>query len=422
MAKDEIDWEAIRQNLAEKSKKWAVKTGRLAKLYFGKATKATRDAAMLARPLTRRETFELGKVKQYLSGEEYNKVAGLLKQGKLKIRLKRFSWSFLVSAKNILPWMTSDENFVEQLNGKIKSAFLQECFEDFKERAWNVIPQYIAPNILGLQDIKQAAALQLFSKEQIHSLVIGNLDTRKEEILKSAKELASQASFTYGHGSEEQGLIFTFRNKKILPGILPKMHKGLVCIDRLNTISAEDESQLGKILERGYASIKTKDESTRFDAEISLLAAANPKDSYFESYEPEQIKAQMPFDSYLLSRMHLIFIAKKANLNRFADIAEKVIMEEKAKINRSDIAFIKRYMQKANSIPVELPVHLVEKIKEFAVGLKEKEKNLPYEVTPKMVEGVLRLAKASARMEMRKQVEVKDMARVFELYDKATTL
>ena len=101
---------------------------------------------------------------------------------------------------------------------------------------------------------------------------------------------------------------------------------------------------------------------------------------------------------------------------------EKIISEDKVKINLADILFLKNYVRFASKLDAEIPQNLAEKIKDFVTNLKGKEAELPFEITPRTVIGITRLAKASARMELRSIVEGKDLDRVFGIVTKAYLL
>jgi len=80
------------------------------------------------------------------------------------------------------------------------------------------------------------------------------------------------------------------------------------------------------------------------------------------------------------------------------------------------------YINFSKQLPVELPPHLVQKVKDFALHIKEKEANLPYPITPNAVKGLMEMIKASARLELRTSIDLKDLERVFDIFEKATEL
>jgi len=401
--------------------------------WFGRKTaKLVRDSFSLARPLNKKEQNKFSRLKEYLKPEDEGRLLTLMRQGKAEIKLRKFDWSFLTSGKNIYPktiFVPPEKRFlnpdtdvelktrlwIEELDKRIRKRFFEIRFREFTERAWSFVPQFIAPNIMGLQHIKEAVALQLFSKEPVHILLLGDIQTGKTDVLRSAAELSPiSASGLLGSDILDMGLAVTVRGKKVLPGLLPKAHLGVCCIDELNLVKKEDHAELCNAMEKGFIAYERAGHCYRFEALVKLLATANST--------PENLKNQMPIDSELLSRFHLAFIAKKESLSEFAAIAEKIVSEDKVKVRLGDIMFLRRYLKYVSPLDVEIPKTLADKITGFVTELKQKEPALSFEVTPKTVAGITRLAKASARMEQRSLVEAKDLERVFSIVNKAFLL
>ena len=80
----------------------------------------------------------------------------------------------------------------------------------------------------------------------------------------------------------------------------------------------------------------------------------------------------------------------------------------KNKTNQRDLEFIKDYVDYAKTIEVEFPKDFQKDVVEFSRELKEKEKNFIVEVSPRMIIGLIRLAKAAARLALRNKVDTKD--------------
>ena len=404
-----------------------------------KTAKFTRDTFLLARPLAKKEKFDSAKVKEYLSDSEFTKLMWFIKQGKAEIKLEKFGWNFLISGNDLMPRVRfvkpekrrfnpdhdvelKDQVWIDELDKKLRNKFLQHTFEEFPPRAWTTIPQFIAPNLIGMETIKQAAAMQLFSKDALHILLIGDPGTGKTDILRASADISPISAYGLGSGTSGAGLSVTASGNQILPGLLPMAHNGLCAIDELNLMKKEDYAAMYNAMEKGFVTYDKAGKHYKFDAMIKILATANPKGDKFENYTTEQIKKQLPFDSALLSRFHLIFFVKQVSLEGFSKIAERIISQDKPQINSSDIDFLKRYIRYTSDLEIKLSDDLAEKIKEFVTDLKAKENELPFEVTPRLVVGLMRMAKASARLEARTKIEAKDLERVFGVVRSALTM
>ncbi len=376
--------------------------------FLVKSAAITKDYSLLLRPLKPREQFELSKIADHLTEGELKLIISWVKQGKGRVSLHRYGWSFLVSGKDHFPKIISPEQFASDINEKIRNGFFVERFTEFSERAFAAIPQYVAPDIIGNFDAKQAIALQLFSYEPFNILLVGDQFSGKAELIDSALGLFS--SWVRGKASEGVCVVFD-EHRRVRPGFLSKSVNGCI-VTKLHYLRKEDELILYRALETGYISYKTKKVRRRFDIQASILSETVPKEG-----------GAIPLDPYLAGRFHLVLFPKRADLQNFSDIAEKIVLEHTVPIREADIDFIKKYVNYAMKIDeIVIPQELGEKIKEFANSIKAREPALPYKVTPQLVVGLVRMARASARMELRKTVEAKDLDRVFRIYDRATKL
>lgn len=305
------------------------------------------------------------------------------------------------------------------LNEEIREKVKIRKFREFARIARNVLPKLIAPHIQGNEHIKRALALQLFAKERLHILLLGDPGTGKSELMRSTIKFIRKSSFGLGSGTTSVGLTVTVKGKHVYPGLLPLADGGIAAIDELNLMKDRDRAGLYDAMSKGEVSYDKGGVHYRFPARVSVLAAANPKGDKFESYDVEAIKRQMPFDEALLSRFHLVFIVKHPTAEQFARIARKVIEKEEGKIerlNEGDVEFLRDYVEFARKIRVRIPKEVQKGIEEFVKEVKSVEGiKTVTPITPRYVEGIVRLAKASARMELRGIVKKEDLEYVLEI-------
>lgn len=157
----------------------------------------------------------------------------------------------------------------------------------------------------------------------------------------------------------------------------------------------------------------------KLDANISLLASANPKGDKFVGRTTETWLKQIPFDPALLSRFHLVFFIRRPNTKQFINIAKKIVSQREKNIEINDALFIRDYVEFSHMVEVSFDDKLKKKIVDFATKLKKDERKFLIEVSPRLILGLMRLAKASARIELRNKVEEKDLNKVFNLYEKS---
>ena len=374
-----------------------------------------KDTAFLLRNLSEKEQDDLCEIKDLnmLPGKELELLKKLMKQKKAKIKWKNMGLSFFTREENKVPMISGNDD----LNNKISSKITGQKFRLFSEKVWDVLPKLISPEIVGMDDVKKAAALQLFSTERFHILLLGDPGTGKTEILRSACELSPVSSFGLGSGTSGAGLSVTIVGKEVHPGLLPMADKGLCCIDELNLMKKDDRASLYNAMEKGFVTYDKASHHYRFDARIKVLATANPKGDEFTGDSISDFKKSLPFDPALLSRFHVVFFVRKPRIDEFIAIAEQIVEGTQKMFQEPDIEFIKDYIVAAEKINVEFDPRFKNEIKIFAGDVRIHEDELLINVTPRIVVGIMRLAMACARMELKNKVEKEDIRRAIEVFE-----
>ena len=353
-----------------------------------------------------------------LEKEDAKKVKKLLKENQISFSQSRIGTNlvydeiFPILELSVMEKPVAD--FVELMNKQIDYHFKSKSFKEFVEGAKKTILSNIAPNITGLDIVKEAALLQLFS-EQLHILLLGDPGIGKSDIMKSITDIAPISSFGLGSGTSSAGLAVTIKGNTIMPGLLPMAHEGIAIIDELNLMKSEDRASLYNAMEKGFITYDKGGNHNVFDAKINILAAANPIKDKFIGVKLEDLKKQIPFDSAMITRFHLVFLIKTPGVTQFSEIARRIVEQDKKKMNEKDLNFIKEYIDFAKQIKVDFPKDFQKEVVEFSRELKEKEKNFVVEVSPRMILGLVRLAKASARVELRNKVEKRDLDKAKEI-------
>lgn len=384
-----------------------------------------------SRPLFSKEKKNLLEFEEYTDIKNVKKIKRLL-----KTRLISFGYSSLALSGNVLfdtdypiiyATQKASENkdikdYVKIINKDIETFAKKKAFERFSKNADKVIPKLIAPGITGMDLIKEAVSLQLFSTEKVHILLLGDPGTGKTDVLRSASDLSPISSLGLGSGTSGVGLSMMIKGGKVIKGLLPQADKGLCCIDELNLMKNEDMAALYSAMEKGFVAYDKADTHMTLDAKVNVLATANPKGDKFAGWMKETIKKQLPFDAALLTRFHILFLVRNPSAKEFAAIAKKIVSHEKKTHNSHDITFIKEYISYLKDFHVTLPDALESKIVDFANELKEGEDEFIVEINPRIVHGVMRLAKASAKMNMRKEVNSDDIDKVIRIVKQSLKL
>jgi DNA replicative helicase MCM subunit Mcm2 (Cdc46/Mcm family) len=209
-------------------------------------------------------------------------IAGLIKEKKIAIEQETFSVGGLLESITLPKLVVKKENadtkeLVEEIRAAIDERTKKTLFEEFSKTIHEKCSQIIAPNIVGFETVKKAVALQLFSPERIHILLLGDPGTGKTQILSAATELAPISSMGLGSGTSGVGLAVTMKGNEVMKGLLPMANNGLCAIDELNLMKEESRASLYNAMEKGFVSYDKGGHSFKFDAKVSVLATANPK-------------------------------------------------------------------------------------------------------------------------------------------------
>jgi replicative DNA helicase Mcm len=386
------------------------------------------DVIRRMRKLSDEEEQSLDALEWCVTEKQKKVLIGLLKEKKIAIEQESFSVGGLVESVT-LPKITikkatpETKEIVEQLSAAIDERTRKTLFEEFAKAVHEKCSNIIAPNIVGFEIVKKAVALQLFSPEHIHILLLGDPGTGKTQILSAATELAPISSMGLGSGTSGVGLAVTVKGNEVVKGLLPMADNGLCAIDELNLMKEESRASLYNAMEKGFVSYDKGGHSFKFDARISVLATANPKGDKFTGKTVSELKKQLPFDAALLTRFHLTFLVRKHDIEEFKKITRALLQKTKTNLTEKEKKFLKDYVMHAHSLgEVAIPKKFEQEIVDFIADIKEKEDKYLVEISPRMAVGFIRLAKASARMELRREVSEKDVKLVKQIVTESLKL
>ncbi|MHB1829963.1 MAG: minichromosome maintenance protein MCM [Candidatus Micrarchaeaceae archaeon] len=314
------------------------------------------------------------------------------------------------------------------------------------------IAKSIAPSIYGYDEIKKALALQLFGgtpdkklvdggaiRSDIHILLIGDPGSAKTRFLQAVTAIVPKGIYVSGKSTTSAGLTasaerdeFSEGGWTLKAGALVLGSGGEVSIDEFDKISDEDKSSLLEALESQTISVAKAGIVATFSAKTSVLAAANPKYGRFD-------KNAYPTDQFniapaLLSRFDLIFpIQDVMDEDKDKLIARHILAQHEAAgaqvsgatdyeqvqapplnadILRKYVAYAKR------KIKPRLSVEASKKIEDFYIGLRKMGARAgATPITPRQIEGLVRMAEASTKARLSDRIEDRDADLAIFLFD-----
>jgi DNA replicative helicase MCM subunit Mcm2 (Cdc46/Mcm family) len=385
------------------------------------------DAFRMMIPLGPKWQRDIATLSPYLTQKELTDVRYLARLRRVGFHSERLATSSAVFPDRQWSQLTlavEDEDlhrFVERVNAKVHDAVLLESFTQFRAVALDRITGLVAPQLVGLDIAKQAAALQLFCQEPIHILLLGDPGTGKTEILRSIGRLAPHAVFGLGSGASKAGLVGMYEGREFHPGLLVQADQGIALIDELNLMKKEDLAGLYSAMEKGFVTYDKRGKHERHDALIRVLATGNPKGDRFVAIDIHSLKAQLPFEEALLSRFHLLFVVRKPTPARFEQIARRIAKQEVVDLPDGDARFVQEYVRHAEKLAVAFDSKYESMVVDFVEGLKRDEKRFLVEVSPRLVIGLIRMAKGFARARLARNTSADDIEGAMRLMKDALT-
>ena len=292
-----------------------------------------------------------------------------------------------------------------------------------------------APHIRGQEIIKESILLLMVGSTQrllqdgskirgdINVFLVGDPGTAKSEMLKFCARIAPRGLYTSGRGSTAAGLTAAVVRDKsgimmLEAGAVVLGDQGLVCIDEFDKMKPEDRSALHEVMEQQSASIAKGGIVATLNARTSILAAANPMYGKYDPFKNITENVNLPIP--LLTRFDLIFVLRDIPATEKDRNIAKHIIDLHTPVgaeNRSliDAEILTKYLAYAKRFNPGLTKAAEEKIIDYYLKMRTVESEDMVTVTPRQLEGLIRLATARARLLMKAQVDEDDAQRAIDL-------
>ena len=293
----------------------------------------------------------------------------------------------------------------------------------------------IAPAIHGHETHKEAILLMMTGapRQQLHDgttirgdinvLLVGDPGTAKSELLKFASHLAPRGLYTSGRGSTAAGLTAAVVREKngmmmLEAGAVVLADLGIASIDEFDKMRTEDRSALHECMEQQTVSVAKGGIVATLNARTSILAAANPALGKYDDYRNITDNVNLP--TPLLTRFDLIFILRdKADMARDRELAKHVLeihrTGEYAKSPPIEYEILRKYLAYTRNLVPKLTPEAEDKIMEYYLRMRGMSDENMITVTPRQLEGLIRLATARARIMLHEKVTEDDAIRAVSL-------
>jgi replicative DNA helicase Mcm len=313
----------------------------------------------------------------------------------------------------------------------------------------------LAPTIKGMEEEKEAIALQLFGgvekrhpdgirvRGDIHVLLVGDPGTAKSQLLRYIAEVAPRGVYTSGKGATAAGLTaaavkddFGGGRWMLEAGMLVLADGGIAIVDELDKMTPEDRSAMHEALEQQTVSIAKAGITATLNARCPVLAAANPKWGRFSA--DRTISEQIDLPPTLLSRFDVIYsIQDRPNQERDRLLASRILAshQEGAARGPGEIPapplvsayggvfspeFLRKYIAYARrTVRPVLTDQALRVLEDYYVQVRRQgeEPDAPVPITARQLEALVRLSEASARARLSPTVTVPDAERATRIME-----
>jgi replicative DNA helicase Mcm len=328
-----------------------------------------------------------------------------------------------------LPFVYADSIEYESREELTLTAADVEAIERFvKTSGTKVIERLVslfAPSIIGYNHVKEGLLLCAANtaanditqtkRNRIHAILVGDPGLAKSALLREATKLVLNSRYESGQNSSGKSLtaIVSKEDENYVLRLGPaSLARGTFCaVNELGRIQYEDQVYLLDLMEEGEFTINKHGVNARIRAPTTIIASANPINGNWKDDDKIDLN-EIPAIKPLIDRFDLLFIFRTPKDPR--DIREYAYRKSELdnKIIPDYYNFLRKYIMYAKTkINPVLSEESKTMLNEYWIQLAGKFGS------PRILETLFRLAKARARLKLKKIVEPEEARETMQFYN-----
>jgi len=299
----------------------------------------------------------------------------------------------------------------------------------FKER----LVRSIAPNIYGMERIKEGIALSLVGgigerpdgtkmRDAIHVLLVGDPGKGKSALLEFLRRVAPRSILASAEGVTKAGFTAAAVRDELTgewvleAGVMVLADKGFALLDEFEKMKESDRNAIHRAMEQGTVEIHKAGINATLNARATVIAAANPVHNRWNFNE--DIADQIKLPPTIISRFDLIFpVIDEPDPQEDKKLAESMLgldREESSPATEPyDEEFLKKFIAYARrNVHPRLSREAAVLLGEYYVNLRRRAKReggfFKIPITARQLEALIRLTTAHARLHLREIATVED--------------